>query len=51
MKSHSIKDIFSDRPTKESYEEDFYKVRKVSYKKDDMWRLSKLLAAKPARVG
>ena len=51
MKSHSIKDIFSDRPTKESYEEDLYKVRKVPYKKDDMWRLSKLLAAKPTRVG
>lgn len=51
MKSHSIKDIFSNRPTKESYEEDLYKVRKVPYKKDDMWRLSKLLAAKPTRVG
>ena len=51
MKSHSIKDIFSDRPTKERYEEDLYKVRKVPYKKDDMWRLSKLLAAKPTRVG
>lgn len=51
MKSHSIKDIFSSRPTKESYEEDLYKVRKVPYKKDDMWRLSKLLAAKPTRVG
>lgn len=51
MKSHSIKDIFSSRPTKESYEEDLYKVRKVPYKKDDMRRLSKLLAAKPTRVG
>ena len=51
MKSHSIKDIFSSRPTRESYEEDLYKVRKVPYKKDDMWRLSKLLAAKPTRVG
>lgn len=51
MKSHSIKDIFSSRPTKERYEEDLYKVRKVPYKKDDMWRLSKLLAAKPTRVG
>ena len=51
MKSHSIKDIFSNRPTKELYEEDLYKVRKVPYKKDDMWRLSKLLAAKPTRVG
>lgn len=51
MKSHSIKDIFSSRPTKEHYEEDLYKVRKVPYKKDDMWRLSKLLAAKPARAG
>ena len=51
MKSHSIKDIFSSRPTKESYEEDLYKVRKVPYKKDDMWQLSKLLAAKPTRVG
>lgn len=50
MKSHSIKDIFSSRPTKEHYEEDLYKVRKVPYKKDDMWRLSKLLAAKPARA-
>lgn len=51
MKSHSIKDVFSSRPTKEHYEEDLYKVRKVPYKKDDMWRLSKLLAAKPTRVG
>lgn len=51
MKSHSIKDIFSNCPTKERYEEDLYKVRKVPYKKDDMWRLSKLLAAKPTRVG
>ena len=51
MKSRSIKDIFSSRPTKERYEEDLYKVRKVPYKKDDMWRLSKLLAAKPTRVG
>lgn len=51
MKSHSIKDIFSSRPTKAHYEEDLYKVRKVPYKKDDMWRLSKLLAAKPARAG
>ena len=51
MKSHSIKDIFSSRPTKEHYEEDLYKVRKVPYKKDDMWRLSKLLAEKPARAG
>lgn len=51
MKSHSIKDIFSDRPTKERYEEDLYKVRKVPYKKDDMRRLSKLLVAKPTRVG
>lgn len=51
MKSHSIKDIFSSRPTRESYEEDLYKVRKVPYKKDDMRRLSKLLAAKPTRVG
>ena len=50
MKSHSIKDIFSSRPTKEHYEEDLYKVRKVPFKKDDMWRLSKLLAAKPARA-
>lgn len=51
MKSHSIKDIFSSRPTKEHYEEDLCKVRKVPYKKDDMWRLSKLLSAKPTRVG
>ena len=51
MKSHSIKDVFSSRPTKEHYEEALYKVRKVPYKKDDMWRLSKLLAAKPTRVG
>lgn len=51
MKSHSIKDIFSSRPTKEHYEEDLYKVRKVPYKKDDMWRLSKLLSAKPTRAG
>lgn len=51
MKSRSIKDIFSSRPTKERYEEDLYKVRKVPYRKDDMWRLSKLLAAKPTRVG
>lgn len=51
MKSHSIKDIFSSRPTKEHYEEDLYKVRKVPYRKDDMWRLSKLLSAKPTRVG
>lgn len=51
MKSHSIKDVFSSRPTKEHYEEDLYKVRKVPYKKDDMWRLSKLIAAKPTRVG
>ena len=51
MKSHSIKDIFSDRPTKERYEEDLYKLRKVPYKKDDMRRLSKLLVAKPTRVG
>ena len=51
MKSHSIKDVFSNCPTKERYEEDLYKVRKVPYKKDDMWRLSKLLAAKPTRVG
>jgi len=51
MKSHSIKDIFSSRPTKERYEEDLYKVKKVPYKKDDMRRLSRLLAAKPARVG
>lgn len=51
MKSHSIKDVFSSRPTKEHYEEDLYKVRKVPYKKDDMRRLSKLLAAKPTRVG
>ena len=51
MKSHSIKDIFSSRPTKEHYEEDPYKVRKVPYKKDDMWRISKLLSAKPARAG
>ena len=51
MKFHSIKDIFSDRPTKERYEEDLYKVKKVPYKKDDMWRLSKLLAAKPTRIG
>lgn len=51
MKSHSIKDVFSGRPTKEHYEEDLYKVRKVPYKKDDMWRLSKLLAAKPTRIG
>lgn len=50
MKSHSIKDIFSNCPTKERYEEDLYKVRKVPYKKDDMWRLSKLLSAKPARA-
>lgn len=51
MKSHSIKDIFSSRPTRECYEEDLYKIRKAPYKKDDMRRISKLLEARPTRVG
>lgn len=50
MKTHSIKDIFSNRPQKEN-EEDLFKVKKVPYKKDDMWQLSKLLETKPTHVG
>lgn len=49
---HSIKDIFSSRPTK-SFDEDLYRTRKVPYKKDDLRILENLLksAAKPSRDG
>ncbi len=47
----SIKDVFSDRPTKEIYEEDLYRVKKVVYKKDDMYLLKKMFKIRPTRVG
>lgn len=40
---HSIKDIFSNKPTRDGREEDLYKVKKVPYKKDDMRLLEKLM--------
>lgn len=50
---HSIKDIFSNRPTRDGWEEDLFKVKKVPYKKDDMRLLEDLLksSGKPTRVG
>lgn len=49
----SIKDIFSSRPTRDGYDEDLYKVRKVPYKKDDMRLLEKLMksAGRPTHGG
>ena len=50
---HSIKDIFSARPTHVGYDEDLYKVKKVPYKKDDMRLLENLFkyAGRPTPVG
>ena len=50
---HSIKDIFSARPTSDGYEEDLYKVKKVPYKKDDMRLLENLFkyAGRPTADG
>lgn len=50
---HSIKDIFSSRPTAVGYEEDLYKVKKVPYKKDDMRLLENLFkyAGRPIADG
>ena len=42
---HSIKDIFSRRPTRVGYEDDLYKIKKVPYKKDDMRLLENLMKA------
>jgi len=41
----SIKNIFDREPTRDSREEDLYKVRKVPYKKDDMRLLEELMKA------
>lgn len=52
---HSIKDIFESRQTRDGWEDDLYKVRKVPYKKDDLRILENLLETsarpKPTRVG
>ncbi|MCR5252605.1 MAG: hypothetical protein K6C98_02695 [Treponema sp.] len=40
--NHSIKDIFSNKPTREK-EEDLYKVKKVPFRKDDMRILEDLM--------